>query len=68
MAKSAKDRINAGLGTAARVLMRQALDRVKTYYQPVLDVWHLAPKEQREAYLANSPLLKELLEWTERWR
>ena len=68
MAKLSKDRINAGLSTAARVLMRAALNRVKAYYSPVLAVWHLATPGQKEKYLANSPLLKELIEWVSLWQ
>ena len=67
MAKLSKDRINAGLSTAARVLMRAALDRVKAYYSPVLAVWHLATPLQKQKYLEASPLLKELIEWTKGW-
>lgn len=67
MAKLSKERINAGLSTAARVLMRAALDRVKAYYSPVLAVWHLATPSQKQKYLEASPLLKELIEWTKGW-
>ena len=68
MAKSFKTKSGTGLTATARGLMRAAMDRLFGYYAPVLAVWEQATPAQRQAYLANSPLLSELLSWSEQWR
>lgn len=68
MAKLFKTKIGNGLTGVARGLMRTALERLFSYYAPVLAVWNQATDKQKQAYLANSPLLSELLDWSEQWR
>lgn len=53
---------SAMLTPAAKILMKQAVERVKAHYAPVLAVWSSATREQREKFLSNSPLLAELLD------
>lgn len=51
----------AMLTPAAKILMKQAVERVKAHYAPVLAVWGQATPAQREKFMTNSPLLAELL-------
>jgi len=52
------------LNPATAVLLRNAIDKMEKYYAPVLAVWHEATPEQKQAYLDNSPVLRELLDWS----
>lgn len=68
MAKLFKTKIGNGLTSVSRGLMRAAMDRLFSYYAPVLAVWNQATDKQKQAYLANSPLLGELLDWSSKWQ
>lgn len=54
--------------TAAVEAQMRNLLRSLEYYDPVLAVWNQATDAQRQKYLDNSPLLSELLEWSNRWQ
>lgn len=49
-------------------LLRNAMKEMNKYYAPIMDVWSMATPEQKRKYIENSPMLAELLAWSERWR
>lgn len=51
----------AVLTPAAKILMKQAVERIKAHYGKVAEVYPQASPEQREKFLSNSPILSELL-------
>ncbi len=57
--KSYGEKMSAGKRTA----VVNALEKVTKYYQPIRDAWGQATPEQREAYLAHSPILKALIDF-----
>ena len=56
------------LTPADKKKMADAVALMKTTYADVLGVWSQATETQKAAYLANSPILAELLNWAELWR
>ena len=49
-------------------LLRNALKEMNKYYAPIMEAWSMATPEQKRKYIENSPMLAELLAWSERWR
>ena len=45
-----------------------AVALMKTTYADVLGVWSQATETQKTAYLANSPILADLLGWSDLWQ
>ena len=48
--------------------LTDAVALVKANYADVLSVWGQATDAQKQAYLANSPLLAELIGWCDQWQ
>ena len=60
-------RIGAKMGTIIRTAILNGIDRINTYYQPIIAVWSEATPAQREAYLEHSPILKALLDFAKQF-
>ena len=70
MAKLAEVKRKKGkaLTPADKKKLVDALVLIKATYGDVLSVWGECTEMQKQAYLADSPVLAELLGWSELWR
>ena len=71
MAKSSnapKKRRGKKPSMAEQKKLTDAVALVKANYADVLSVWGQATDAQKQAYLANSPLLAELVGWAALWQ
>lgn len=67
MVKSSKESNGVKMTAAVEAQMRNLLGKLE-YYDPVLVVWGQCTEEQKRKYLENSPLLSELLDWSDKWQ
>ena len=68
MAQSSKPQKGKKKTPAEAKKLADAIALIKASYADVLSVWGQVTDKQKQDYLANSPLLAELLDWSEQWR
>lgn len=68
MAQSNKPVKSAKVTPAQRIKLGAAISTIETHYANVLASWGEATPEQRQAFLGNSPLLTEIINWSARWQ
>lgn len=60
-------RFGAKMGTIIRNAILNGIDRINTYYQPIVQVWGQMTPAQRLVYLEHSPILKALLDFAKQF-
>ena len=53
----------AKIPAATQTTILNAIAKITAYYAPILAVWSQTTPEQRQAYLAHSPILSAILDF-----
>ena len=64
MAKPSK---SSKLTSSKAKKLRTNVEEIIIHYEKVLSIWNELSKEQKTYFLSNSPVLSNLLDWSDQW-
>ena len=66
--KVVRQKITTNLSKAKYNKIQANLDEIFSNYVSIQENWEFASQEQKILFIENSPILKQILEWSKKWQ